>query len=325
MTLTHRAADTQLDLAHTVFRRLPSVWGALATGRLDIRRAKVIADGTDHLPETTARAVVEMILPDAVELTTGQIAARLRQLCIEVDPDQAAAEYEIAVADRHVELRPNPDGTAYLAGYDLPPDRASRVMSRINRIAESLRTGDETRTMDQLRADVFLDLLDGGKHAKSAKKGIVDIHVDLETLTRLTETPGELAGYGPVIADIARQVPENGQGQQWRYQITNQTGDIIDHGITRRRPTGSLRRTIETHHPTCVTRGCRAPATASDLDHTQPWVEGGETSADNLGPNCPHDHYVRHRTGWTYQRAANGDHIWTSPLGHTYTNDKNPP
>ncbi len=325
LTLTRRAADTQLDLAHTVYQRLPNLWEALIEGTLDVRRARVIADGTDHLPTDTARAVVELILPTAPDLTTGQLGARLRTLSIKADPDQAKDRYETAVEDRHVELRPTEAGTANLAGYNLPPDRASQVMSRINRIAESLRGSGESRTMDQLRADVFLDLLDGGQHTKSAKKGIVDIHVDLETLTRLVDHPGELAGYGPVIADIARQVAENRQGQQWRYQITNQTGDIIDHGITRRRPTAALRRHVETQHPTCVTRGCRAPATASDLDHTQPWAQGGPTSAGNLGPNCPHDHNVRHKARWTYQPAPNGDHIWTSPLGHTYTNPKNPP
>ena len=57
--------------------------------------------------------------------------------------------------------------------------------------------------MDQLRADVYLDLLLGAD--TNGKGGVVDIHVDLETLAGLSETPGELAGYGPVIADIARQ------------------------------------------------------------------------------------------------------------------------
>jgi hypothetical protein len=34
--------------------------------------------------------------------------------------------------------------------------------------------------------------------------GTVDITVDLRTLLGLTEEPGELGGWGPVIADIAR-------------------------------------------------------------------------------------------------------------------------
>ena len=326
LNLTRRAADTELNLAHTLRQRLPILWDALVSGMIDIRRAKNIADGTDHLPAETARAVVSQIIEAAVEWTTGQIAARLRKLCIEVDPIEAKDRYEHAIDGRHIELRATEAGTATIGGCDLPPDQASRVMSRINRIAESLRVGSETRTMDQLRADVFLDLLDGGQLATSGKKGIVDIHVDLETLTRLAEHPGELAGYGPVVADIARRVTENRHGQQWRYRVTDpETGDIVDHGITRRRPTASLRRSVEMHHPTCVAKGCRAPATACDIDHIVPYAQGGPTSQTNNAPCCPHDHYVRHLTGWIYRRATNGDHIWTSPLGHTYTNPKNAP
>ena len=82
-------------------------------------------------------------------------------------------------------------------------------MRRITDLAQSLKTGSETRTLDQIRADVFLDLLDGTSHHLRGRKGTVDIHVDLETLARLNDHPGELAGYGPVIADIARQVAEN--------------------------------------------------------------------------------------------------------------------
>lgn len=323
--LTRRAADRELDLAQTLRQRLPKVWDALVTGTLDVRRVRTITDGTDHLRVDTARAVVDQILEAAAEWTTGQIAARLRKLCIDVDPDEAKDRYQQAVDQRHIELRPTEAGTANIGGYDLPPDQAARVMSRISRIAESLRVAGETRTMDQLRADVFLDLLDGGKLAKTGKRGVVDIHVDLETLTRLSEQPGDLAGYGPVIADIARQVAENRQHQQWRWRVTDQTGEIIDHGITRRRPTAAQRRYVEIHHPTCVAIGCRAPATASDMDHTQPWSENGPTKTTNLGPNCPHDHYLRHQAGWTYTRATNGDHIWTTRLGHTYQKRRDPP
>ena len=325
LNLTRRAADRELDLAQTLRRRLPELWDALVTGTLDVRRVRTITDGTEHLSTETARTVVDQILELAADWTTGQIAARLRKLCIEVDPEEANGRYQYAVDQRHIEMRPTEAGTANISGYDLPPDRAARVMSRINRIAESLRGAGEERTMDQLRADVFLDLLDGGKLAKTGKRGIVDIHVGLETLTRLSEHPGDLAGYGPVIADIARQVAENRQGQKWRYRVTDTTGEIIDHGITRRRPTAAQRRYVEIHNPTCVGIGCRAPASASDMDHTKLWSEDGPTKTNNLGPNCAHDHYMRHQAGWTYRRAANGDHIWTTRLGHIYRKRRDPP
>jgi hypothetical protein len=175
--------------------------------------------------------------------------------------------------------------------------------------------------MDQLRADVLLDLVTGvSRHGKTAAGGVVDIRVDLETLTRLADVPGELAGYGPVIADIARRAAETQLDAEWRYTVTDpDTGVPVAVGTTRRRPTASQRRLIEAAYETCVFPGCRVPAADCDLDHRTPWSQGGTTTAENLAPMCRHDHIVvKHRIGWTYRRLPNGDHQWTSPLGHTY-------
>jgi hypothetical protein len=67
------------------------------------------------------------------------------------------------------------------------------------------------------------------------------------------------------------------------------------------------------------------PATQTDLDHITPWSQSGPTRPGNLGPDCRHDHTIRHHTGWTYTRLPNGTHQWTSPLGHTYTTSGTPP
>jgi hypothetical protein len=195
-----------------------------------------------------------------------------------------------------------------------------------HRPGPGLKTADETRTLDQIRADVFLDLLDGKHHARDRRRGTVDIQVDLTTLARLSEDPGELAGYGPVIADIARQVAENQPGAEWRWTLTHpDTGLVIDNGTTRRRPTTAQRRHVEARHRTCVFPGCRMPAINCDLDHRQPWAHGGPTNTGNLAPLCRHHHNIRHHGLWTHQALPNGDHLWTSRLGHTYTTSGLPP
>jgi hypothetical protein len=91
-------------------------------------------------------------------------------------------------------------------------------------------------------------------------------------------------------------------------------------GTTRRRPTAGQRRWIEARDRTCVFPGCRAPARNCDIDHRIAYAEGGPTEVDELAPGCRHDHNtLKHRCGWSYVRLADGDHLWTSPLGHTYT------
>ena len=326
LRLTRRAAEFDLALAVDLKERLPEVWAALAEGRIDLRRARVIVSGTSHLSEAAAREVVGRILEAANRLTTGQLHALIRKVCVQADPDDAAARYREAVDERRIMVEPSVDGTAHLYGLDLPPDRVEAAMRRIGDLAQSLKTRDETRTLDQIRADIFLDLLDGKSHTGGGRRGMLDIHVDLATLVRLAEDPGELAGYGPVIADIARQVAENQPGAEWRWTLTHpHTGLVIDTGTTRRRPSTSQRRHLEARNRSCVFPGCRMPAADCDLDHRQPWAQGGPTTIDNLAPLCRHNHNTKHRCHWTYQPLPNGDYQWTSHLGHTYTTSGLPP
>jgi hypothetical protein len=305
---------------------VPVVWEALSAGLIDLRRARVLVSGTSHLPVETARQVLERVIDRACRLTTGQIGAVLRRLAVEADPDQATSRYQQAHEGRRVILEPTVEGTAHLLGLDLPPDRVEAILGRIGLLARSLKTGTESRTMDQLRADVFLDLLEGNQQGQNTRRGVVDIRVDLATLAGLSEAPGELGGFGPVIADIARQVTERQHGSEWRWTLTHpETGLPVDQGITRRRPSVGQRRHVETRNPTCVFPGCRMPATGCDLDHRIPWADGGPTRVDHLVPACRHDHRIRHQAGWKHQPLPGGDHLWTSRLGHRYTTSGQPP
>jgi hypothetical protein len=160
----------------------------------------------------------------------------------------------------------------------------------------------------------------GNTQGEATPRGANHLHIDLDTLTGLTEHPGELAGYGPVIADIARQVAQEQADAEWRWSLTHpQTGEVLHDGITRRRPTKALRHTVEARDTTCVFPGCRMPAVDCDLDHLTRWADGGPTTEHNLAPACSHDNQLKERHHWTCQRLPNGDYQWTTQLGHTYT------
>jgi len=135
------------------------------------------------------------------------------------------------VGDRRVVSEPTPDGTAHLLGLDLPPHRVAAITRRINRLARALRRAGDQRSMDQIRADVFIDLLhDPATGRPDQSRGVVDIRVDLETLVGLADGAGDLAGYGPVIADIARRVTEESLDAEWRYTVTHADGRLLTNG-----------------------------------------------------------------------------------------------
>lgn len=196
-------------------------------------------------------------------------------------------------------------------------------MNQVNSLARGLKTSTETRSIDQLRADILIDLLEGKHHGTARSGGVVDLRVDLATLTGLSETPGELGGWGPVISDIARQVAETHHGE-WRVSVTDNRLPVWE-GVTRRRPTTHQKRVVQTRQPTCVFPGCRIPATQTDLDHTQAVKDGGATTTTNLAPLCRHDHRLKHDGGWQLTQPTPGVYTWTSRHGHTYTTQPPPP
>ena len=67
----------------------------------------------------------------------------------------------------------------------------------------------------------------------------MEVRVGLSTLLGRDEHPGEIPGWGPVPAEIARTMVAAQRAAQWRFAITDHTGQLILAGITRRRP----------HHP----------------------------------------------------------------------------
>ncbi len=327
--LTRTAAAAELEYALSLRERLPRVALALAGGDLDVRRAQVIVDGVAHLPDDRATTIVDLMIDKAPDWTTGQIRAKLRKLCVEADPEDAARRYEQRVEQRRVEVEPSIDGVAHLSGVNLPPHRVEAAARNIAAIARGLKTRDETRTMDQIKADVFLDLLTGrGRFEGGAgpgRRAMVDIRVDLTTLAGLDDHAGHLGGFGPVVADIARQVVDEQRTARWQFAVTDpESGDVIHTGTTRRRPDAAQRRDVLAGHQTCVFPGCRRPAADCDIDHTVPWAVAHRTVTSEMAPLCRPDHGTRHR-GWSYRRLADGRYQWTSRLGRRYFTDGKPP
>ncbi len=318
LRLTRRASEAEVSFALDLRRRLPTVWESLASGSIDYRRARVLASRTGHLSTGAARKIVSRVIAHAGSLTTGQLQARIDRLAMEHDTGAAKDRYYHAVTRRRIVTEATVDGTGNLLGLDMAPHRLAAASRRINHIARSLKTADETRTMDQLRADVFLDLLIGTD--EHAGKGTVHINVDLDTLTALANHPGDLNGYGAVVADIARQVTDDLDDAEWRFTVTDTaTGGLVADGTTTRRPSTALRRRVETRNPTCIFPGCRMPSVDCDIDHTRRWVDGGPTTEANHAPLCRHNHLTKDQLGWSYRRLADGDYLWTSRLGHRYT------
>ena len=154
-------ADWWLDLAITLTWRLAATGAALAAGVIDLPRARLIAEATALLAEQDARAVEDQVLPRAGELTNAGLRAALRRAVIAADPDGAERRRQQSEARAKLCLYPDEDGTATLAGYQLPGIGAAAAMARISALARALKASGAGGGIDLLRAQVFLGLLCG--------------------------------------------------------------------------------------------------------------------------------------------------------------------
>ena len=167
----------------------------------------------------------------------------------------------------------NPDGTANLVARNLPPYVVVAALERVNRLAREAKTEGDDRSIDQIRADVFSDLVTG-RGLSSA--GSVDVTVDLRHAVRaLPVTRGDpRVGTGHV-----RHRPPGGYGQ--RAGPVEDGGHrrreraVVWNGTTRRQPSVTEPRYLLARQAVCVFPGCRMPARDSDLDHTVDYAKGG--------------------------------------------------
>jgi hypothetical protein len=263
--LPRTVAQREVVLARDLLGRLPAVFAALSEGRICLARARVFSDVLIPVADDgLAGEIADRFLSAAEECTASQLRARLLKAVLAADPDAAQRRLDRSIEERRLSLSANDDTTACLSAVFLPPAKAAAAFERVDAIARGLKRDGESRTLDQLRADVFCDLLSGISPASGPviRSGAVELLVPLATLAGQSDAPGQLAGYGPVTADIARQIaaaytaPARADDDtdlaavarafgdvvapappvQWRFRVHDADGTLLHYGATRARP-----------------------------------------------------------------------------------------
>lgn len=214
LSLTTAGADRLLSRA-AALDDYREVHFALLAADIDVRKAEAFIDSTKTLPTAEARAIHRTLLPDAPDLTTGQLRHRLRAAALAVDAELAQERHQEAAKDRSVVLAPADDEMAFLTFY-LPATEAVAAMTTLDALA--VKDGpDDERSVGARRADAFTDLIhqamatgrtpDGTSvPTQHRKRPHLVITVAQSTLDGEDNAPGYLAGYGPLSAEVVREL-----------------------------------------------------------------------------------------------------------------------
>ncbi|MGH3770957.1 MAG: DUF222 domain-containing protein [Pseudonocardiaceae bacterium] len=161
----------------------------------------------------------------------------------------------------------------------------------------------------------------------------LELRVRLSTLLGQDQYPAELAGWGPLHAELARDLATTLGGAQWRFALTDAHGQLTHCGITRARPTGTPPRSgasraiVELQLPVATLRALAADPTAvsgwagvvadltRQLDHDTPREDRYRADAARRAPGAALRRYLEIRDRYCTMigcrapaRSADKDH-----------------
>ncbi|MBD7958097.1 DUF222 domain-containing protein [Microbacterium sp. Sa4CUA7] len=249
------------------------------------------------LPAVLAYAIRDRLTAYAREITTARRKAAAEAVREDATSADGATDAEAAGSDTADPTTPDP--------------------------AEVVAT--DTRTIDQVRADVLTDLLLTGCATAPAATGAiadggaitaqVQVIIPLDTLTGNGTAPAELVGYGPIDPETARRLAAT--AELWERIFVSPTTGAVQ-SVDTYRPSAAQRRHLDARDEHCRFIGCRRPARHCDHDHTHDAAHGGPTALCNLANLCTRHHPMKHATAWCVIQKLHGILEWTSPTGRVY-------
>ncbi|GAA1681279.1 hypothetical protein GCM10009807_26540 [Microbacterium lacus] len=186
----------------------------------------------------------------------------------------------------------------------------------------------DTRTVDQLRADLAVDMLltghpttdptrdTDGTAVLGAIHAKVQIVIPVLALLGVTDEPATLEGNGPIDATTARRLARTTRSP-WERILTHPITGAVLHTDTYQRP-AAIDRHLRARDRHCRFPGCRIPAVRCEVDHTIDWAHGGPTETRNLAHLCQRHHTMKQFTPWRVRQLPDGVLEWTSPTGTVY-------
>ena len=339
---SHHRGQRHLGLARIVAAELPHTWAAWRAGHITEWTATLIARETACLSREDRGEVDAAVAgdPDQLErMSPRQVVHACQAEAARLDPASIVARRRKAETERRVSLRPAPDTMTWLTAL-LPVKDGVAVHAALVRAAETAVAAGDERSRGQTMADTLVasvlagdavrahdltrwDATQTEDQAAAAGVTLNLVMTDL-SLFGTSEAPGHLDGYGPVPAELARELVADActRGERvWlrRLYTSPVTGELVSMDARSRLFRGSLARFIRLRDQTCRTPWCDAPVRA--VDHAEDHDVGGDTSAVNGQGLCEACNHAKQAPGWQARPSPGvGSHeIETmTPTGHTY-------
>ncbi len=283
---------------------MPATEAAWFAGEIGEAHIESLASARTRAPEQFD-ADEESLVEHALELCHRDFLRVVTYGTQAADPDGVEDDAQAQREARRLHLSQSLDGMWFLDGVldPMSGEVVSRVLGAIERElfeadwaeAKQLKgdkvcVADLARTPAQRRADAWIEM---AKRATAMPAGarlpepLITVFVGYETFAgRICQLAGgTVVTPGSVLPWLTEAHVE---------RIVFESPDRVQNvGVRRRLFTGATRRAVEARDRECFSEFCEAPAEACEIDHVEPYSEGGLTTDDNGRPAC--DYHNRHR------------------------------
>lgn len=308
-----RLVSDALDLAY----RLPRLWARVQALEVPAWRARRIAQATSTLTAEQAAVVDAEVAARAHKVGPIVLDRIIATVVAEDDPVLQRADE--VVDERHwkVRLFHGPVvgfgrwvGTSTLEITGDTGDLTD-LFHQLN--DEAVRAGGD-ESIDVRRARAVRVVANRSRGDRPARTRLY-LHADVADLD--TVGVGSVERLGPLsIARIKEWV-----GHTAVTVVPVIRMDRTD-AVEQHDPPLWMRELVALRDGHCVFPWCHTDARSCDIDHIEPYAEGGPTEPANLAPLCRRHHRAKTRRRWRYRRLPDGGYLWVGPLEREYLVDE---
>ena len=322
----HRGQQ-HLGLAKVLRDEMPCTMAAFAAGRITEWKATLMARETACLSLEDRRAVDAELAGNAEHIERmgdGELVAEARRVAYRLDPHSVAERRSRAEQDRRVTLRPAPDVMSQLSAL-LPVKDGVAVYAVLTREADRLRSAGDPRSRGQIMADTLVErVLSADSPTGQQPAILVNLVVSDRVLWGDSDDAAYVDGYGPVPADLARELAGTAGAWLRRLYVQGETGRLVAADSTARLVPAALGQFLRLRDQRCRTPWCDAPIRHSD--HVRSVAEDGETSDRNGQGLCEACNYAKEAPDWRARPSPGIRHtvVTTTPTGHHYSSTAPP-
>ncbi|WP_020497694.1 HNH endonuclease [Sciscionella marina] len=308
-----------VELSVEMHERFPELLSCMSEGLLDSflasKATEVLRPLTPELAAIADRRIAQRLREQGLP---HDWRAYLRRIADSLDPTAKQKRLAQARAARYVSFQDEEDGTGTVFAR-IPAEDSHACETRIRDLARAIRQRGDTRTQEQIRADVFTDLLLGRGDDHPPVHTVVNVHVPLGTALQLNNSTAIVDGMGEIPAHVARQLLADPNNVVRKVLTDPDTGVVQGLGRKRYRPTRRQRDFVHIRDRHCRAPGCRRPIV--EIDHVEQWHrDHGTTDPANLQGLCRINHKLKRMPDWKHQLDPTTARLTiTTPTGREYT------